>query len=171
MLTTQEKLDKLREEYAKIGTQITTLYEQLRKENTDTLDLSNITPEFFMSIRNMDQYTREAYKKLQHWFDTYSGVYWGGQHIETEQPYLRIIFDQDKQLGIMSFVPYIKCNQVGIFEHTLSQYGKYVLKNINEQPNLTITTYGREKIVKEFNTLDEALKYIYVNHPYNKKET
>lgn len=48
----------------------------------------------------------------------------------------------------------------GIFEKTFSSGGSYGLKIKDADTDLTITTYGREKLIKRFDTIRDAIVYI-----------
>lgn len=56
---------------------------------------------------------------------------------------------------------------IGIFEHTLSEYGAYeLLWDRADKFEIAKTTYGRREVLKEFGSIREALKYIKTYHFY-----
>jgi hypothetical protein len=73
--------------------------------------------------------------------------------------------------GISTLLPYIKPikGQIRfcIFESTLCEYGIYNLV-LGKKWELTFTRYSHTTTEKTFDTLKEAIEYIYENHYYEK---
>lgn len=167
-----QKRDALNEE-------IRALHAKLKTMRTEALnlDLEHITPEKYMSVRNIDQYNGSVYSALQDWLQNNymsRGVYASGEVGYYGQRFLKLMFDQNRpfeeQLGIKDFLPYIDYDYLGIFDDTLSANGIYELHDIHAKPKLTKTVYGRIRDEKQFDTFDEALKYVYDRHPYEKRK-
>lgn len=78
--------------------------------------------------------------------------------------------------GLKKIFPYLKPVEDGfvivdIFEHTLSECGVYRLwiDKENKKYQITKTTYGHRKVLKEFNDLKKALEYIQEHHYYESR--
>jgi hypothetical protein len=77
--------------------------------------------------------------------------------------------------SIQLLLPYLKPVEkdyiiLEISEETLCEHGVYSLKieaSSKEKSKVTKTTYGFERVIKEFSTLKEALEYISIHHYYN----
>lgn len=169
----EAQLEKSRKEYAEKGDEIVRLVEKLRDIRSATLDLNVITPEKYMAIKNIDQYNTAVWKRLRNWFDknyNMRGLYSSGEMIDCGQRSLSLYFEQSRpyedQLGILDFLPYMEYNHIGMMTEDCSRSGVLRLHNIKSgKPELRKTVYGRERVEKTFETLDEALRYCYNNLP------
>ena len=75
--------------------------------------------------------------------------------LEKVLPYIKFTKNGYKRIGIMER----SCSANGIYELFVSKGIQYLINKI---------TYGREEILKRYNTLDEALQYIYDHLYYNR---
>jgi len=119
----------------------------------------------------MDIYTRtEAWL----WKYTNGSVMRDGFWSDTNQTGLQLHLDKNKtleeQLGILEFIPHIKPDKdgyrrVGLLEPTLSEGGIYKIRiDAEGKPALTKTVYGQTRTVKQWDTLQECLAYLYQHH-------
>lgn len=107
------------------------------------------------------------------------GLHRGGMRRETKQSYLEVAltYNDEKSLeknlkALEKVLPYIKSiegyKKIGIFEHTLSEFGSYELLIKKDEYSVS-HYYGYNK--DKFKTLRAALEYIQKNHWYDGKET
>lgn len=104
-----------------------------------------------------------------------------GYFAKTNQRALKILFRQhrsfEEQLHILQFIPFIKpitdddddesFKSIQVFEHTLSRYGIYNIEVASDMCwRLCMTTHSQKRLIKEFSSAHECLRYVYDNHPY-----
>lgn len=104
------------------------------------------------------------------------GLYVSGYYHDTQQRAIKLmLIKNDPQsftrhlAAIELLLPYLKTHPDGftrfsIFEHTLSRYGSFALA-IGEKIILEVN----RRAIQEFNTIEDALKYIQEHHWYEKK--
>ena len=174
----QTEVWKLVEAWATVKTKLqNALYELEAKEPGE------ITIEKIMSL-DWGNVHGPYYKKLEKFLQQFRGISCGGYYPETNQLSVRVAFDQNKdlkdQLDIMRFIPFIKpikhnkFTQVGIssskvisiFENTLSEHGSYDLHITDDKIYCTCISYRHPMIEETFTSIEDALKYVYDNHPY-----
>lgn len=125
----------------------------------------------------------KRYKECQKFFNEL-GLRCSGYYPYSEQKALEVMLykgvqdNLDKTFKALNLViPFIKpINDRGerrlkLFEHTLSEWGIYDLKQSKEGVwTLNKTTYGRERVEKTFENLYDALKYCQQHHYYESSE-
>ena len=76
--------------------------------------------------------------------------------------------------GLQKVLPYIKAvdgwKSVDILENTLSEFGFYNLYVSEDACELRKTTYGRERVIFNSDSLFETLEYIQKHHAYDQDE-
>ena len=148
-----------------------------------------LTPKFVMSLpwdaiaNGISDETTKIWAEVTEWLNEQPGMRHYGYNSETNQVAVQICLDQkiplNKQLGILRFIPHIKTFKknkkdiiyIGVFEHTLSEYGVYEIQRHGETWQLIKTTYHHPNICCETTNISELLKYIYKHHPYERLTT
>lgn len=188
--TDEERLAELEEKQAHLNKQLEGLWPHIKRlrakiirAECDKLTRKGLTPKAIMAM-NWEQvgsgYGDGVWEEVQKYMETWRerGVRQDGYDSETKQMSLGIVLDGNRplkdQMGIAKWIPYIKPTQgvtyIDILEHTLSEHGIYVLRIEDDKFILQKTTYGRTKDLKTFDTLKDAMKYIYDHHPYQRKK-
>lgn len=71
-------------------------------------------------------------------------------------------------------LPYLKVHngvkRLGVFEHSLSEYGSYAIEIADESFDLVVHRYGRKSAVKSFDNLLSLLQYVQKHHYYESSE-
>lgn len=141
----------------------------------------------------------KGFKAVDELVRSYSGIYISGYNIVTETKWVQMMFNQNKDFetqknDIVKFInnivyqtQYSKGNTPTTDEQKMNLPAKYRLLGVfhnetrfdglynvavdeNNQATLINTRYYSTKVVKTL-PLDEMLKYIYDNHPYEALET
>jgi hypothetical protein len=133
---------------------------------------------------NTEQYRAfsEAMRPLED-----EGVYPGGVWVDNGQRVVKLKLDQNKPLSqqraLLRFLPLIKpverrdgplsgeqVLRVRIFEETLAEHGLYTLYvTPDHRVHLTKTSYSTEHLVRSFDNIKGAMKYVYKHHPYERR--
>jgi hypothetical protein len=121
---------------------------------------------------------RYADKHLRNTFDMTHSGYWSDTQEANFQLTLRQTAEslQKNTTGVKYFATIRKPHPdgwiyFGIFEYTLSAGGsfKLLVKPDLSAAKLVCTTYGHEKVLQEFTSVDAAVIYIQDNHPYDRE--
>jgi hypothetical protein len=123
------------------------------------------------------------------WYEHFTYLNRGGYYLATNQGALEIccykkVPLQEQLEEVKMAIPLLKefdmekCSTgvdrpakvLGIFEHTLSEYGVYELHIFEDTIELTKTTYGRLELVKEFENIEDAVGYIRQHLYYRKNK-
>lgn len=169
-----KKMDRLCAERERIGKHIT--QEDIPDE---------ITPEWYMKPRNWNNVTSKFYREVDGWIQTTymsKGIYPDGTGFQVEgglnQPCIQIMLKRNKpladQMGLKEFLPFILptgfedeerglpfIKRIGIFEDTLSEFGSWYAQIVDDKFQIMKMTHSREEMKKEFDNVDDFLKYCY----------
>ncbi len=111
-------------------------------------------------------------------FWTNKGLWCSGYTPYIEQVYLKLmLYKEDKDNleqtinSIEEIIPFLKpqkdgMKHLGIFEHTLSEFGIWSVKFDEEEFQLNLCCYGRESIEKRFDNLRSLVEYVQQHHYY-----
>ncbi len=165
----------------------TKLEEDRSKIDCETLfpTEADITPERVMSL-NWETVTGKLYKTVDRWFGKFQYVRNSGYVPATLQPSIQVWLQKSKPVEpqiaeAMLFVPHLKkftperadglenVRFLDIMEYTLSAGGSYSIYILeDDRALLTIMRYHRFSIIKEFDNLDQCLRYVHEHHPYER---
>lgn len=138
---------------------------------TDELNVDwTPTAKSVMSVDFKKPIGKKSYKKLLSYLKS-KNITDNGYDLETGQVTLSVSFDQNKpfhkQLEILEFLPYIKNDRIEIFDSELSQFeSRFILV---EKNGYTVTSFYLKDYFKS-NDIHQALKFVYENFPYIRKE-
>lgn len=117
----------------------------------------------------------DAMNVMNLWTGEHPGLYAGmGIWADTNQRTLSIKLDRsrplEEQQGAVAALPYLRANGEGvrrldILEYTLSQHASYHLE-IRGEDDFTVKRNWSDEAT--FTTLEQALEYIYLHHPYRR---
>lgn len=125
----------------------------------------------------------ERYRAAQKFVNEELGLWMSGYYPSTSQKGLEIMLykgagdNLEKTYNSLNkILPLVKpYNDEGekrfkLFEHTLSEHGIYALVNKDDIWKLTCTSWGRERDIKEWDNLKDALAYCQEHHYYESSE-
>lgn len=146
----------------------------------------DITPERVMNL-NWEEATGKLYDLISNWFYTYKYLGNSGYVPETKQPSIQVRFHQDQPVEpqiaeVMQFVPHLKSFEhedgnrrvegpikfLDIMEYTLSAGASFFIYIQDHRTILCMMRYHRFEILKEFDNVEDCLRYVHQHHPYER---
>lgn len=170
--------DKLSVSIVKISKKI----EKLREEQELAQMQQPMTPEeeieYFLFE---DGYVSGERYKAREKFWNDKGLWHSGYFPEISQIHLEVMLykgvnDNLEKVftALEEALPYIKVHngvkRLGVFEHSLSEYGSYAIEITDESFDLVVHRYGRKSNVKSFDNLLSLLQYVQLHHYYESFE-
>lgn len=176
------ELFKLREpidlEIEKLYYEIKALKEKQTEQSLEQ-DMGFVEKFYFLMFEDGCSSDMKRYDAAKELINDELGLWMSGYYPETEQKAVEIMLykgegdNLEKTYdSLCKILPLVKPIKEGkekrfkLFEHTLSEGGIYALKNVDEKWKLTITSCGRERDIKEWDNLKEALMYCQEHHYY-----
>lgn len=101
----------------------------------------------------------------------HSGTY----NVDSGYGYAKIRINRNKPIAdalieANIWLQYLNSDRLGIFEHTLSEYGTYDLIDCKTKPRLEVWRYHQQSFPQQFENLKEALEYISKNLWYEDED-
>lgn len=183
------QLSEARDAHKKTGDRCTRIYKKRDKVKTEIekLQVAAKKKDFSWYLHCTHDETSFRYEARKKFFaERYKGyVRDSGFYVDTSQTQLQICLYKispktadlvQVRKALKELVPHLKpvgkYIHIGIFEHTLSEFGIYegLIDPKSGEYHLAKTTYGREEILETFKDQNSFLKYVKQHHYYEKKE-
>lgn len=177
---TENEISSIRKLIAPLNDELTTLCERNKTLNSqlDALKIKNTKkPDWNFILHSGQSESMELHRYRNEMLRSI-GLSSSGYFPETKQAAIQLTLIKGKPetkaktlKSLSMLLPYIKpvagTLRFGIFEHTLCEYGIYTLV-LNKKWEIHFTRYSHTTTEQSFDTLKEAIEYIYENHYYEK---